>query len=169
VGFLRKLVMRLGIAVRTRRLSKLPDHPVVPDGTFIGRDFVDDKKWHEASCKRYGKWVEHNAWAALSTKNTEGRFGMWWGAPDGLDDYNLDGGVKIPRDAVDYRNLGVPQQWEMPGKFEVRQTDGGASGDGDWFGPRDLNDRGRGRSVETQGGGVSVLRAAWEIIVRGDE
>jgi hypothetical protein len=149
--------------------SKLPDHPVVPDGTFIGRDFVDDKKWHEASCKRYGKWVEHNAWAALSTKNTEGRFGMWWGAPDRSDDDNLDGGVKIPGDAVDYKNLGVPQQWEMPGKFKVRQTDGGASGDRDWFGPRDLNDRGRGRSVETQGGGVSVLRAAWEIIVRGDE
>lgn len=28
---------------------------------------------------------------------------------------------------------------------------------------RDLNDRGRGRTVETQGGGLSVLRALWEM------
>jgi hypothetical protein len=32
------------------------------------------------------------------------------------------------------------------------------------FGTRDLNDRGRGRTVETQGGGISVLRALWEIV-----
>jgi hypothetical protein len=28
----------------------------------------------------------------------------------------------------------------------------------------DLNDRGRGRTVETQGGGVAVLRAMWEFV-----
>merc|ERR1711939_658691 len=29
---------------------------------------------------------------------------------------------------------------------------------------RDLNDRGRGRTVETQGGGIMVLRALWELV-----
>ncbi|KAF2002152.1 glycoside hydrolase family 76 protein [Amniculicola lignicola CBS 123094] len=32
----------------------------------------------------------------------------------------------------------------------------------------DLNDRGRGRTVETQGGGVAVLRAMWEFLRRDD-
>jgi hypothetical protein len=31
-------------------------------------------------------------------------------------------------------------------------------------GGRDLNDRGRGRTVETQGGGVAVLRSMWEFV-----
>lgn len=32
------------------------------------------------------------------------------------------------------------------------------------FGSRDNNDRGRGRTVETQGGGVAVLRSMWELV-----
>lgn len=149
--------------------SKLPDHLLLPDGTFIGKDFGVDKIWHEASCNKYGKWVKHNAEAALSTRNTEGRFGMWWGAPEGSDDDGLGGDVKIPRDAVDYRNLGVPSRWEVQKIIQPYQASGGVVKDEGRFGARDLNDRGRGRTVETQGGGVSVLRASWEIMDRRDE
>lgn len=140
--------------------SKLPDHLLVPDGTIIGKDFEEEKQWHEASCNKYGRWIEHNAQAALTTKNTEGKFGMWWGAPDSSDGLDLDVEVEIPENAVDYRNSGVPSQWDMPGNSSDHRS---SPKNGRQLGPTDLNDRGRGRTVETQGGGVSVLRAAWEI------
>jgi hypothetical protein len=34
---------------------------------------------------------------------------------------------------------------------------------------RDLNDRGRGRTVETQSGGVAVVRAMWEFLKNSEE
>ena len=149
--------------------SNLPDHLAVPDGTFLSKYFEDDKLWHESSCKRYRNWVEHNAGGALSTRDTEGRFGMWWGAPNASSDASPDHQVRIPRGAVDYRNLGVPPKWEIPWKLHARESEIETSSSGDWFGrPMDLNDRGRGRTVETQGGGVSVLRAAWEFMDRFD-
>lgn len=139
----------------------LPDHLVLPEGTFVGKDFEEDRKWHRSECRRYVKWVKHNARAAQTTRNEEGRFGMWWGAPKGSKD-DLNGEVEIPENAVDYRNQGVPDQWEMPRKSTARRSGSDTDIKGN-FGTRDLNDRGRGRTVETQGGGVSILRAAWEL------
>lgn len=153
----------------TNFCSKLPSHLLVPDGTFVGKDFENDKKWHEASCKKYGNWVKHNAKAALSTRDAEGKFGMWWGAPEGSEDDDLDGEVGVPKDAVDYRNSGIPSQWEIPRKLLAQQASDGLGKSKGHVRARDLNDRGRGRTVETQGGGVSVLRAAWEIVDRIDE
>ena len=144
----------------------LPDHLVLPGGTFVGKDIVDDRKFHDKQCKRYGSWIRHNADAALISVDTEGKFGMWWGAPLQSEDRDLDPEVGLPDHAVDYRNTGVPEKWKNTKKVNRhgRNDEGVVEGKGKTVGARDLNDRGRGRTVETQGGGVAVLRALWELV-----
>ena len=71
----------------------------------------------------------------------------------------------LQREVVDYRNLGVPNDWKD--KRTSRRSDKEDEDTHDNEGKvriRDLNDRGRGRTVETQGGGLSVLRAMWELV-----
>ncbi|KAJ5888192.1 Six-hairpin glycosidase [Penicillium taxi] len=102
---------------------------------------------HLKRCRAYGLWIEHNARAALMTRDDEGKFGMWWGLP--FDDTVSEAIVNsstLPANALDYRN----------DVDEINTSDGV---------PRDFNDRGRGRTVETQSGGVAVLRALfqWQI------
>lgn len=99
--------------------------------------------WHMNKCRQYTPWVVHNAKAALATRDSEGRFGSWWNPTAYCEVRGLDG-------ARDYRNvLHVDDQ-----RREQR-----ASGD--------ANDRGRGRTVETQGGGVAVVRAMYEFMKLG--
>ncbi|KAJ5805602.1 uncharacterized protein N7503_003204 [Penicillium pulvis] len=112
---------------------------------------VEDEKWEQVSsrhlnrCRSYGPWIEHNARAALMTRDDDGKFGMWWGLPfsstiaDGIV-----GSSTLPEGAVDYRN----------GEIDAEALTSGV--------PRDFNDRGRGRTVETQSGGVAVLRALFQ-------
>jgi hypothetical protein len=144
--------------------SPLLEHLVLPDGIFVGKDLVDDRKLHENQCKRYGEWIRHNARAAIGTKDVEGKFGMWWGAPHRRDASDFDFEVELPHTAVDYRNSGVPQKWKDSKKRKSRDVDEKVTEKGRTAAVRDLNDRGRGRTVETQGGGVAVLRALWEIV-----
>jgi hypothetical protein len=146
--------------------SQLPEHLVLPGGIFVGKDLADDRKLHENQCKRYWKWIRHNAEAAMTTKDAKGRFGMWWGAPKSSTGRDFDPRVELPDDAVDYRNSGVPKKWKETKKLEVSSddTEGEVGGKGKKIGNRDLNDRGRGRTLETQGGGVAVLRALWEVV-----
>lgn len=111
---------------------------------------IEDEKWeqvfsrHLNRCRSYGPWIEHNARAALMTRDDDGKFGMWWGLPfsstvaDGIV-----GSSTLPEGAVDYRN----------GEMDAEATSGV---------PRDFNDCGRGRTVETQSGGVAVLRALFQ-------
>jgi hypothetical protein len=152
--------------------ARLPDHLVL-DGVFVGKDvgtgdpdsIEEVRKWHDKQCARYGSWIKHNAKAALATVNTEGRFGMWWGAPPHTSSVP-DADVNLPAEAVDYRNHGVPQQWKNKERYsrDMQDRSDDIAGNSAGFGTRDLNDRGRGRTVETQGGGISVLRALWEIV-----
>lgn len=155
----------------TQFCGPLPTHLVLPSKDIFlskGTAYEDEKRWHDEQCKLYGQWIRHNANAALTTLDHEGRFGMWWGAPSGSSADDIDAEVELPKEAVDYRNQGVPERWEQ------RRRDGRRAGDGDKYGDydtlgkeiglRDLNDRGRGRTVETQGGGVAVLRALWELV-----
>ncbi len=135
---------------------------------------------HIFSCRQYRGWLQHNADAARATRDAGGKFGMWWTAgllrnitttnihigPDTLP--HVDG-------AVDYRNEGVPDDatW-VPHPHSARRDTR--------YGPRgnrqrnvdqiplstpnndvDVNSRGRGRTVETQSGGLAVLRALWEV------
>jgi hypothetical protein len=48
-----------------------------------GRTHAADKVTaglHRRSCNEYAAWVTHNAVAAGRTRDSQGRFGMWWGA-----------------------------------------------------------------------------------------
>ncbi|KAF2157390.1 glycoside hydrolase family 76 protein [Myriangium duriaei CBS 260.36] len=153
----------------SRLCQPLPPWPRRPGITFGASRVLS--ALHLNSCRGYGDWVRHNAVAANSTRDAQGRFGMWWAA--GLfnaSDISI-AAVPLPSGAIDYRNLNPPKkrgygetrvppyplgsQWPyMP------ETD---EADDEEVVVRDANDRGRGRTVETQGGGVAVMRAAWEI------
>ncbi|RVX69608.1 hypothetical protein B0A52_06672 [Exophiala mesophila] len=102
-------------------------------------------QYHLARCAAYDKWISHNANAALATRDYDGRFGMWW-TFDELDDdaiSQIDKTTELPPGAIDQQNP-RPQNWvDRPLKGQ------------------DVNDRGRGRTVETQSGGLAVLRAKW--------
>ncbi|KJZ76143.1 hypothetical protein HIM_04599 [Hirsutella minnesotensis 3608] len=147
---------------------------------------------HNQACRRYVGWVKHNVKAALETRDPRGRFGMWWGAgafgrvvvsrfTDGINHnaYNV----------TDYRNQGTPQnaiwgqgnRW-VPGSRSMKMacvddfmnpvSDHRELGDMRIWGleakemPKredDPNNRGRGRTVETQAGGLALLRAYYEL------
>lgn len=171
---------------------------------------------HRARCRQYRPWIEHNAQAALETRNEHGQFGMWWGQPYGAHQHHSaavndddasdasdavskpDSGNRtyspLPRGAIDYRNHGrqgeehnadLPRPSGATGlvsaddartraysEYGRRQRPRSAREDSDpdragqstagGLSPPDHNDRGRGRTVETQAGGVAVLRALYE-------
>ncbi|KAJ5551551.1 hypothetical protein N7535_000505 [Penicillium sp. DV-2018c] len=117
--------------------------------TTHGRSADDD--WTEAyeqqmqRCRSYGAWIEHNAQAALMTRDADGKFGTWWGRPyHQMEADGLVGSSTIPDGAVDYRNS---------------HNDSSAT---ECLTFKDYNDRGRGRTVESQSGGIAVLRALYQ-------
>lgn len=89
---------------------------------------------------------------------------MWWGAPSDPNKLPDVIDIALPDNAVDYRNEGVPREW----KDRVRIKEAAFLSEDmkvkDDVSAQDLNDRGRGRTVETQGGGLSLLRALWELV-----
>ncbi|KAI1081952.1 glycoside hydrolase family 76 protein [Whalleya microplaca] len=158
--------------------------PPPPHGEVDARAFNATRRAHRDACASYAGWLRHNARAALRTRDAAGKFGQWWTAgllsphwagpwPSMADD-----GVPRGPNSVDYRNYGVPNDttWrDMPrgtpiieiplpspeeqkplgeDPRELRRRDAG---------PSDPNARGRGRTVETQGGGLALLRAYWKI------
>ncbi|KAF2144003.1 glycoside hydrolase family 76 protein [Aplosporella prunicola CBS 121167] len=155
--------------------APLPAQPRVPDVSF-GAD-AELRSLHLSSCRGYAAWVARNAKAALATRDQAGRFGGWWGAGVGIGEE----GIVVPASATDYRNDGdvlarepwsvsdtdassepssqsqrPPQCPRRPGARRARTAEAAAADD--------PNDRGRGRTVETQGGGVAVVRALWEFV-----
>lgn len=138
---------------------------------------------HQAQCRGYRPWVEHNAQAALKTRNEYGQFGMWWGPAYGAESVAVNSSP-LPRGAIDYRNydqqgedsealigaLRSRDATEVPRNARTRAfhrgSHEGAGGESAGVGsarpPPDYNNRGRGRTVETQAGGVAVLRALYE-------
>ncbi|KAJ5289872.1 uncharacterized protein N7443_010125 [Penicillium atrosanguineum] len=111
----------------------------------VDHDWDEVYRQHLKKCRSYGTWIAHNARAALMTRDEKGKFGMWWGLPFNRATVSdeLVNSSTLPEGAVDYINDGAT-------------VDTKTSGPGV---PRDFNDRGRGRTVETQSGGVAVLRA----------
>lgn len=112
----------------------------------VNEDWDEAYRRHLKQCQAYGPWVEHNALAALETRDDEGKFGMWWGLPfrqTRTSSTSVDSST-LPAGAVDYRN----------NESHIDTMTDGV--------PRDFNDRGRGRTVETQSGGVAVLRALFQ-------
>ena len=136
----------------------------VPHPPYESEDMQDLWSWHHAQCSHYSRWVIHNARAAYSTRNSRGEFGTWWGVHYGTE-------IDQPEaEGIDYRNDGVPNDrlWQLNG------TNSGLHGMSvnpaskpfhEAF-SSDPNDRGRGRTVETQSGGVAVMRALWELVDR---
>ncbi|KAI9773081.1 MAG: hypothetical protein M1840_008202 [Geoglossum simile] len=135
----------------------LPSEPERIGVTFSAN--AELAQLHEENCNSYSDWIAHNARAAYSTMNSDGEFGMWWGSAAGNSMPMPHAKPDKPDGAVDYRNFGVPKDSTWGGRRAPRWQDEDATSSG-----RDLNDRGRGRTVETQGGGISVLRAMWEIV-----
>lgn len=142
---------------------------------------------HSEQCGEYVAWLRHNVLAMERTKDAEGKIGMWWTTGLlGLEDRlpaSEDFEDLVEPGAVDYRNDGVPDDptWRRtptgvtppimplprPEKARKRAIETEpVSHDGNeetWAAGQDLNDRGRGRTVETQGGGLALLRAYWEV------
>ena len=148
-------------------------------------DHDEAKHLHQKICDGYGEWIQHNAAAAYVTRNKEGLFGEWWGRSARLredDDDDEDEEMKTmerpPNKGTDYRNEGVPRDeiWRLPREDVTFRPDAGVREDDgrhrrreevderDEAEERDINDRGRGRTVETQSGGLAVLRALWSVV-----
>jgi len=139
---------------------------------------------HRGKCASYTSWVTHNARAALRTRDRKGRFGGWWGVEseagkgtaalkghEAVQAYlnSPDAATSSPiTDATDYRNHPVDFQElnadpvlpldEEPTGWSQRHFVAPSTTTGD------ANDRGRGRTLETQGGGLAVVKAMYEFL-----
>ncbi|CAL5870167.1 uncharacterized protein PFLUO_LOCUS4402 [Penicillium psychrofluorescens] len=112
---------------------------------------------HLERCRSYGGWIEHNAKAALMTRDDDGKFGAWWGRAYGAlgdSDALVDTSV-LPAGAVDFRNTILYDHPPFSGVGAAAHSTGATN-------KKDYNDRGRGRTVETQSSGVAVLRALYQ-------
>uniref|UniRef100_A0A8H7NMQ6 Glycosyl hydrolase n=1 Tax=Bionectria ochroleuca TaxID=29856 RepID=A0A8H7NMQ6_BIOOC len=147
---------------------------------------------HIESCRSYLGWVHHNVLAAMETVDLNGQFGMWWGAGLFNNTVVTRGGDGIDHSAenvTDYRNQGTPNdeiwgqdtQWLpgsgrwMPGEPNPIIDQSGSNTDQQVLSRlsgrakrvpdplTDPNSRGRGRTGETQIGGLALLRAFWEL------
>ena len=151
-------------------------------------DDEETKQLHQKSCDEYGDWIRHNAFAAYATRNQDGEFGEWWGRSarrrrDEDEDENDKKYERPNTQGTDYRNEGVPmdETWRLPeddatyendmekvlGNHKRSRDRVGSSGES--LGSCDINDRGRGRTVETKSVGVDVLRAFWRLVEYGKE
>jgi hypothetical protein len=155
--------------------ESLPLTPLIPGVTYPADPEL--AALHRQSCKEYASWVARNAIAAMSTRDANGRFGGWWGHTG-----NESVEIAIPVGAEDYRNrgLGDPKRWgrgwepillpptnpdiasQSPDLESLAQS--ALNLQTSMIQSQDANDRGRGRTVETQGAGVAVVRAMWEFV-----
>ncbi|KAH8153713.1 uncharacterized protein LAJ45_02526 [Morchella importuna] len=116
---------------------------------------ADTINWHREVCSKYNLFLVNNAAAAWRTRNANGVVGAWWGAPDPAGLPNSDspfwdaqeGRFKTELDAgaTDHLNPELPAGVGLANKG-------------------DLNDRGRGRTVESHSGGLAALRAVVEVV-----
>jgi hypothetical protein len=139
----------------------LPREASIPGKTYTASKSLKHK--HRDFCRTVGQWVRHNTEAALSTKNASGLFGTWWGYRYAAADYP----DSLPPHAVDYRNDATNMSRGKGASSRKPHTMDDSNvyvrTDDENLATRDVNDRGRGRTVETQQGGLAVLRASWEL------
>ncbi|KAJ6264570.1 hypothetical protein Dda_0717 [Drechslerella dactyloides] len=156
-------------------------HPYAGTWNSTTEDHPAGLHEHLERCKLFFPFVAYSAAAAWSTRHAVSAvFGMWWSAPlfekePEFANMLLRGEVELKRDhrAVDRINGDRGRDWSAGAtEAEVRlAAEGQARWDADVEGEEavhiagqgDLNDRFRGRTVETQSGGVGVMRAAWEL------
>ncbi|KAH0285642.1 Six-hairpin glycosidase, partial [Aureobasidium sp. EXF-3399] len=146
----------------TQFCEALPLNATIPGQTHVASKQLRER--HDEFCKTVGQWVAHNAEAALSTKNASGLFGMWWGHDYAAADYPEN----LPTHAIDYRNdasVLSTVEWALSQHSRSMDDTGvHAEVSSENLVTRDVNDRGRGRTVETQQGGLAVLRSSWEFL-----
>lgn len=132
----------------TRFCAPLPQWLSPPvDGKFPS--FPRERALHKQSCRSYMSWVRRNAVAAQKTRDERGLFGMWWGVALWNEEEKPEElASRMPDGAVDHLNEETEPEDQAQQKYRTG---------------RDANDRGRGRTLETQGGGLSVLRALYEL------
>lgn len=147
----------------------------LPIGARHGVFFRADKglaSLHRQSCREYGPWIRHNAEAAYRTRDRKGEFGQWWNyqlqhpgsrAPGEAGDH-----CAVPFKGTDYRNGDVPNDriWRaeldgFPSVDSGGEDESIVDGVPDQWDP---NTRGRGRTAETQSGGLAVLRALYALV-----
>ncbi|KAL7273739.1 hypothetical protein RUND412_003378 [Rhizina undulata] len=127
----------------------LHDLPPLPEAIIVQ---------HAANCTQFSAFVRNNANAALSTRNDAGVMGSWWGVPANVAIEEIKE-MKISAEAVDYRNVFLPGEESRWGPPPPETCAHEAADVGLVSG--DLNDRGRGRTVESHAGGLAAVRAAW--------
>lgn len=162
--------------------EELPLDAMIPNKTYGASKALAEE--HRLTCIAFEPWVTHNADAALSTLDQEDKFGMWWGQGNDIKEDS----VRVPVGAADYRNnksILASDLWRPQLDSTWRSHHGGMSRltremirpltqgrrlcsqptiqYSDEAESDDLNDRGRGRTVETQSGGLAVVRASWEL------
>ncbi|KAI9801419.1 MAG: hypothetical protein M1825_003399 [Sarcosagium campestre] len=135
----------------TQFCAPLPRRPLVPGKTYYAD--AATAHLHKESCSSYGAWIKHNARAAFATKDARGEYGAWWGKHDASDE-RFDEEHRLPPGAVDRMSMDPSTGFEM--------RDFGKK----FMSTNDVNSRGRGRTVETQGMAIAVLRALWELVDR---
>lgn len=149
--------------------------PLVAGLTHVASPSLADS--HASMCAGYVPWIEHNAQAALSTKNGTGIIGGWWGASyiNKTQEPWPAYAPPRPRGSTDeWNEPWVLQQppWSCQGQHGCEEHKGGGRGS---FGKmrrrmralrRDINDQGRGRTVETQASGVGVVKAASDFLLK---
>ena len=139
----------------------LPRRPRVAGKTYSASPTVF--ALHLQSCKEYAPWIRFNANAALHSRDSQGRFGGWWGAPSSTEKHTKAAGTEVPLPfgAVDCRNEPPALMSENMRLDKLRDADALVPN----IVNNDLNDRRRGRTVETQGSGLAVIRASHEFDV----
>ncbi|KAL4808947.1 hypothetical protein BDV18DRAFT_92222 [Aspergillus unguis] len=127
--------------------------------------FQDSYESHQARCSSYRDWIERNAEAALVTRDDEGKFGTWWGKR--YKEFDETGSTSsqdspLPDGATDYRNhpASTPPSWLANASATAAGNESEVADP--LAGQPEYNDRGRGRTVETQSGGLAVLRALYQ-------
>jgi hypothetical protein len=128
---------------------------------------------HARNCDSYTEWITHNARAALSTRDPYNVIGGWWGANDSdsnsAQNAQLDAAVPLPPSSWDVRNnpdLLTQAPWNCSNSASQEGWIRGVQAQPHReltvrsHQKRDVNDGGRGRTTETQGSGLSVVKAA---------
>lgn len=129
----------------------------------------DVARLHRNSCDGYGIWIRHNARAAYLTRDSKGKFGTWWDRTFQQSVSGTEEHYTSIIEGTDYRNEGVPKNdlWRLSTDLALQdEGEHRREAEMDMHEPvqnlrSDPNDRGRGRTVETQSGGLAVLRALW--------
>lgn len=111
---------------------------------------------HQEVCNGYQPWILHNAQAAYSTRNADGKYGGWWDAGAAAAASNAVKAPVQPSGAADVRNKGIPlnKAWRLSGNPLVSEQ---GMSPVENAGAADPNDSGRGRTVETQSGGLALM------------